>query len=112
MLKNITTNKKIVSKISIMKNIFQKANGLMFRLKFKDEALVFPFPFEQTTSLHMMFVFFPIDVLFLDQNKKIVEIKSNFKPWSVYTPKNKSKYVIELPKGKSSLVKLNDQISW
>ncbi len=112
MLQNKTTNKKIVEKISIMKNIFQKANGLMFWSKFKDEALIFSSNSEQKTPLHMMFVFFTIDVLFLDKDKEIVEIKKNFKPWTFYSPKMKSKYVIELPKGKSSLVQLGDEISW
>ena len=39
----------------------------------------------------MFFVFFPIDVLFLDKNKKVVELKENFKPFSIYFPKNKAK---------------------
>jgi uncharacterized protein len=47
----------------------------------------------------MVFVFYPIDVLFLDKNKVVVEVKDNFRPFSFYTPKNKAMYVIELPAG-------------
>ena len=46
--------------------------------------------------MHMFFVFFPIDVLFLDKNKKIIEIKKNLRPFSFYYSKNKAKYVAEL----------------
>ena len=65
----------------------------MFRLKPK--ILVFEFDKDVKESLHMMFMFFPIDVLFLDKNKKVVEIKKNFRPFTVYFPKNKYRYVIE-----------------
>lgn len=47
----------------------------------------------------MFFVFYPIDVIFLDSEMKIVEIKENFKPFTIYKPKKKARYVIELPKG-------------
>ena len=46
----------------------------------------------------MFFVFYPIDVLFLDKNKIVVEIKENFKPFTFYNPKKKSKYILELQK--------------
>ena len=45
----------------------------------------------------MFFVFYPIDVLFLDKYKKVVEVKENFRPFEFYTPKNKALYTIELP---------------
>jgi len=63
----------------------------------KKKTLIFIFGKEKIIPLHMLFVFFPIDVLFLDKNKKVVEIKENLRPFSFYTPKNKAKYIIELP---------------
>ena len=47
-------------------------------------------------SLHMFFVFYPIDVLLLDSNKKIVEIKRNFKPFTFWKSSKRGKYVVEL----------------
>jgi len=60
----------------------------------------------------MLFVFYPIDVLFLDKNKIVVEIKENFMPFAFYTPKNKAQYVTELPKGtiKKSKTEIGDKI--
>ncbi|MBD3354504.1 DUF192 domain-containing protein [Candidatus Woesearchaeota archaeon] len=70
-----------------------KARGLMFS---KKKNLMFVFDKEQKVPLHNFFVFFSIDVLFLDKDKKIVEIKKDFKPFSYYNPKKKAKYVLEI----------------
>ena len=86
------TNKKIISKkFKICKGIFSKSLGLMFKIKAK--TLIFIFKKEEFVPLHMIFVFFPIDVLFLNKNKEVIEIKQNFKPFSFYNPKNRAKYV-------------------
>jgi len=98
MIKNITKGTVISDDYKICSSILCKARGLMFRKN--PAALVFEFNREQRNSLHMMFVFFLIDVIFLDKDKKVVEIKENFRPFAMYIPKNKSMYVIELEKGK------------
>ena len=79
-----------------------------------NKALVFDFYKEKIISLHMLFVFYPIDVLFLSKDKKVVEIKQNLKPFRLYTPKNKARYVVELLLGtiKKSKTKLEDKISF
>ncbi len=80
----------------------------------KPKTLIFDFGKEKIIPLHMLFVFFPIDVLFLDKNKKVAEIKENFKPFSFYNPKNKARYIIELPFNtiKNSGTKSGDKISF
>ncbi len=93
-----TTRKSIIAKnAELCGNIFSKSLGLMFTLKPK--TLIFIFKKEKIIPLHMLFVFYPIDVLFLDKNKAVAEIKENFRPFSFYTPKNKAQYIIELPQG-------------
>ncbi len=57
---------------------------------------MFVFDEEKRIGLHMWFVFFPIDVLFLDREKRIVELKKDFKPFTFYKSKEKVKYVVEL----------------
>ena len=90
-------NYKIISENPVFfKSIFTKGIGLMFRRKIKNQY-IFTFKKESIIPLHMWFVFTPIDVLFLDEKKRIVEIKENFKPFQFYNPKNKAKYIIELP---------------
>ncbi len=80
-------------KYKICRSAWNKARGLMFSRK---KNLVFVFDDEERRSLHMFFVFFPIDVLFLDKNKRVVEIKKNFMPFTFYKSKEKAQYIIEL----------------
>ncbi len=100
MLINKTRKKILVKKLKICKNIFKKSIGLMFSKKIKDVALVFPFKKEKITLLHMFFVFYQIDVLFLNEHKEVTELKENLRPFTFYRPRNKAKYIIELPAGK------------
>jgi len=89
--------------------------GLMFEDKKKfNYALVFEFPSESKlgSSLHMLFVFFPIDILFLDKNKTIVD-KVTLEPFTPnYTPKKAAKYVIELPKDKAKGARIGQKAEW
>lgn len=93
MIKNLTKNKIIAYDYKICKSRFSKARGLMFSRK---KNLIFVFDKEEYVPLHMWFVFFPIDVMYLDKDKKIIEIKENFKPFTFYNPENKAVYVVEL----------------
>ena len=95
MIRDKTTGKVISERHSVCRSLWSKARGLMFR--FRPVCLVFEFSKLQRNSLHMWFVFFPIDVLFLDGDRKVVEIKERFMPFAFYTPKKKSMFVIELP---------------
>lgn len=98
MLKNKTTGNILAENVKFCNSVFSKALGLMFSSKDEDTALVFVFDKPKKIDLHMFFVFYPIDVLFLDKDKKIVEIKRNFKPFSYYKATNKAKYVVEISK--------------
>lgn len=112
MLKNQKNNSILAKKAKFCKTLFSKALGLMFSKK--NKTLIFIFNKEKVISLHMFFVLYPIDVVFLNKNKKVVEIKENFKPFTCYTPKNKAKYIIELPKEtiKKTKTSIGDTISF
>jgi len=107
--------KVLIKKIKFASNSWERTKGLMFEEK-KDfnYALIFDFPRESRimTSLHMLFVFFPIDVLFLDKEKKIVDKTTLYPFIPNYTPKKAAKYVIEMPLGKAKSVKIGQKIEW
>ena len=105
MIKNKTKNKILAKDFKICSSLFSKFKGLMFAKKHK--TLIFDSNKEKNISLHMFFVFYPIDVLWLDKDKKITHIKQNFIPFTV-TKSYKAKYVIELEKG--TLEKTNTSI--
>jgi len=96
-------------KYQICESLWSKTRGLMFS---KKKNLVFVFDEEKRISLHMMFVFFPIDVLFLDKDKKTIEVKKDFKPFSFYTPKEKARYVIEIAENRRNDYKIGEKIDF
>ncbi len=67
-------------------------------------------------GIHMLFMRMPIDVLFLDENKKIVDFIEQLQPWNPnYTPRKESLYIVELPAGTlhDLNIKLNKtSVSW
>ncbi len=122
-------NKIIAKDAKLCKSFLSQIKGLMFSRQ-KDiifefekhrKSKAFPgfgnflkFPKEKKEIIHMFFVFYPIDIILLNKNKKVVELKQNLIPFSIYHPKNKAKYIIELKKGtiKDNKIKLKDKLSF
>lgn len=113
LIKNITKNIIIGYNAKFCNDIFSKFVGLMFSKK-KDKILIFKFGREKIISLHMFFVFYSIDVLFLNKKRIVVDKKENFKSFRFYKSKKKAMYAIELPKGKIKKTKteIGDKISF
>lgn len=74
--------------------------GLMFK-KDLERGLILKLPSSRSrrgSAIHMFFMRFPLDIIFADADKKIVDMVS-IEPWKTYTPKAPAKYVIEMKKG-------------
>ncbi len=116
MLLNESRKEIIINETRNADSFWKKLKGLMFEGRGNfNYALIFELPEESKlmASIHMLFVFFPIDIVYLDKNKSIVEIKKGLKPFSLnYTPEQKAKYFIELPGGKAANVKVGDKLLW
>jgi len=108
---NKTRGKALAADAKLCKSAFSRAIGLMFS---KKRALLFIFSKEKIIPLHMLMVFFPIDVVFVGKNRNIVEIKENFRPFSFYTPRKKALYIIEAPAGmvKRTGTKIGDKLAF
>lgn len=105
----------IISKnVTLCKNILRKGFGLMFTKEGKDFAYIFPFQKTKKIAVTMYFVFYPIDILFLDMEGKIIEKVESLKPFTNYTTKKKMITFIELPKGtiQRFRIQIGDTISW
>ncbi len=109
LIKNKTKNFVIIDKAEICKSLWSKGTGLMLRKK-PDYGMVFVFRKEQRNAITMFMVFFPIDLLFLDKSKRVVEIKKSLQPFKDYYPKAKSMYVVELPVGVMRKTAVGDKI--
>lgn len=63
-------------------------------------------------SIHMVFMQFSIDALFIDDQGEVVRIYHNLAPWAMTSLIWKARAVIELPSGtaKEAQVQLGDQL--
>ncbi len=115
MIRNKSKNKEIVGGVKLCKSVWSRAKGLMFSKKIVDKGLVFVFDKERRWGIHMLFVFFLIDVLWLDKDRKVVDFREGVRPFVISAkPKEKASYIIELPVGsvKKGGVEVGDEISF
>jgi len=108
MIKNTTKRRILAGSYKICNAFLSKGIGLMFRTK--PSSMVFSYDKSVNISLHMWFVFFPIDVLWLDADLRVVHILRDFRPFSTYNPKTFARYVIEMPAGSLVDTELGDKI--
>lgn len=97
-IRNVSRRTVVSSHYRLISSVLGKAWGLMFSSRVR-EPLVFVLGSEQKIALHMLFVFCPIDVVLLDRNRRVIELKESLKPFAFYTGRKKASYVIELPEG-------------
>jgi len=74
---------------------------LMLRRKIKKPILfVFPRSSRLGSAIHSFFVFTPFDAVFLDERKRIIDVRSDVKPFiPLIVPRAAAKYLIEGPAG-------------
>lgn len=90
--------------------------GLMFRKSMKrDECMLFAFPNDGAHPIWMRNMRFPLDIVWLDSKRRVVDIVESAKPssgldFSGYRSKRPSRYVIELNAGfvSKNKVKIKD----
>jgi len=96
--------------------MLQNAWGLKFSRKLrKGRGLVLVANEESRlgTAIDMLFVFFPIDVLWVDSRKRVVDVRRRVKPFTpLAIPKKAARYVVELPAGTARHIKPGNQIKF
>jgi len=99
MVINKTKNTEI-GESEVADTFFSRLKGTMFKKKL-EKGLILKLPTSRSRSgsaIHMFFVRFPLDIIFTDSEKNVVDTVS-IDPWKTYTPKKPAKYVIEMEKG-------------
>ncbi|MDA0712452.1 MAG: DUF192 domain-containing protein [bacterium] len=88
--------------LELAKTFSEKARGLMYRFHLDPEkGMLFIFDEEQAQTFWMKDTHISLDLIFLDAQKKIVDIIANAKPNSVdlLTSKRPAQYVLEINGG-------------
>ena len=109
--KNIKQNNKRIT-IKRLNNFFQKSIGFMFHFN-KNQIMIFSFNKLINYSITNLFVFISLDLIFLDEDYRVMEIKKEFRSFSLYyKPQKKYKYLIEIPSSLSLFdkIKINSKI--
>ncbi|MDD5331957.1 MAG: DUF192 domain-containing protein [Candidatus Nanoarchaeia archaeon] len=88
---------------TVLRNSFSQFLGFRFSLN-KSKILIFDLKKEKKVLVDMFYVFFPLDIIFLDEGKKVIEIR-HAQPFSFVIPKNKVRYIVE---GQLENINLND----
>ena len=94
--KEMESNKEL--EILIADSFFTRFAGLMFRQKLPAATGLFLAP---CNSVHMCFMRFAIDVVYLDKEYKIIKIVKNLKPWISLSICSKAWAVIEMTAGEA-----------
>ena len=95
-------NKNITFNVEVAKTTEERRTGLMYRKKLlNNEGMLFIFPREKIIQLWMKNTYIPLDVIFISENKVIVDIKKNMEKLSetIVKSKVKSRYALEFNAG-------------
>jgi uncharacterized membrane protein (UPF0127 family) len=115
MIRNVTTGQIIATEVKRCETFFSRGRGLMFHRPLReDEALIFMGEKESVglTSIHMFFVFFPIAVIWLDAEKRVVDKKlaRPFRPY--YASRRPAQHYLECHPSALEKVKIGDQVEF
>lgn len=113
MSRKVFLGKKIIASANYSDNPLVVGHGLRFSKPLKKgEGLLMKIPFESRigAAIDMFFVFFPIDVVWINSKNRIVDIRRNVKPWRVATPKDKALYVLEMMNNSTKSLKIGDRL--
>lgn len=89
---------ELIKKAWVAKDPLSRFLGLMGRKGLpENEAIVFP----KCNSIHTFFMRFPIDVVMVAGDGRVVEVIEAMKAWRMLLPRWNAKHVIELRAGRA-----------
>ena len=96
----------------ISESLIERSKGLMFKKSLPDnEGMLFVFDKEGYHRFWMMNMSFPIDIIWIDNEKKVVHIVKDAKPCGLicnsYAPEKEAKYVLEVNANFTTKNKIN-----
>lgn len=97
---NQTTGKKEVAQLEVANSFWSRLRGLQFR---RSLARDHGFLLVPCASIHTAFLRFPIDVVFLDAQGTVLDVRSGLRPWRVAVGPRNTHAVLELPSGTAQM---------
>ncbi|QLG48150.1 DUF192 domain-containing protein [Natrinema halophilum] len=98
----------LAREVDVADSIVSQARGLMFRRSVPDDyALAFTFGSAKPRDLHMLFVFFPIDAVWVVDG--VVQRIERLHPWRSFA-RERADLIVELPAGAADVVDPGDRL--
>ena len=103
-----TTGAVLADDARVARSVLSRTKGLMFRRSLADgEALVI----DPCSSIHMMWMFMPIDAVFYSRDRVVTKVARNVKPWIGLSGGGKgARSVIEMRVGDAASVEAGHQL--
>ena len=86
----------LARRLLVPRSVFGRGLGLMFRRALEPDLGMWIAP---CNGIHMFFMNFPIDALFLDRERRVVKVCPNLEPWRMVPIVFGAHSVLELPAG-------------
>lgn len=97
----------VCARVSLALDPFTRMRGLLGRDALApDEGILL----RPAGSIHMLFMRFPIDVVFLDRELVVVDVARGLRPWRIAARRGASQ-VVELAEGAASGLRPGDRLS-
>jgi uncharacterized protein len=113
---NRTRGTMLCGRVEEAGGLVGQSKGLLGRDKLEpDEGMLFKAGrFEPFMWMHMFFMRFPIDIVFLDRGGKVVRINQELKPWRLSSVVFKARKALELSAGAAarSGTTIGDQVDF
>jgi uncharacterized membrane protein (UPF0127 family) len=119
MIINKTKGTVLCKTYEVANTTWKRTKGLMFRKALpKDHGLLMVFDPPSRPGIWMFGMRFPIDIIFLDSQKRVIKVVENARPlglswktWRVYFPPEPVAFVLEIPseKEKENRNKVGDE---
>lgn len=106
---NGTNGTVLATTVDLADSLVSQTRGLMFRRSVPaDYALVFRFDSARVRDLHMLFVFFPIDAVWVVDG--VVQRVERLRPWLGFA-RDRANLIVELPAGAAADIEPGDRLA-
>jgi uncharacterized protein len=94
----------VADPLEVASNVLTQGLGLMGRSRLPEQGGLL---IESCNGIHMMFMRFPIDAVFLDRSGRVVRVVDRLRPWIGLVPfVRRATRVVELPAGAAARLRL------
>lgn len=101
---NADSGQMVVPQVEVADTFVTRLRGLMGRKSMPANAGLL---IEPCNGVHTCFMRFPIDVVYLDRDWRVIRVDQAMKPWRLGRPVRGARRVVELPAGQAARAGLN-----